>query len=578
MPVTPQYTWNETDREVFVQVPIKNAKNSKTDIECSDAWLKINFPPSLLQLDLFDFIDDEKSRIVVEDNVIKCRLVKREERKWGRLNSLGDKEVLRKRREESIQRRDERLKKQREELVEKRRADDKYTFEKQWQLDKDQKAKIEQLKQQEKEEIEAELFGGRASKEAAVVQLLSEQEELKRHGKEEDKKREGERANNQKQEKKKKQDPHRESHTAAKDQSDTQTTKAVAGSKSAASTDKAPGDSRKVLHQETRELTSKPSSTPIPVSPRSKDEGHDEDMPPLEEVPSHPQTAKSKDSRPPSASAPTSSKKSSSKSSPTTPTPTPTLRDQAPPTTRNSQQKSIFSEEEEEEIGEPSSKSSAPAAAAAGAHPIRQAGTVTVKFTEVTGPGQDVPARESVTREVEEAKKRAKAPKNSDARDISEENPVWLKDKGDKFFQSRDYTSAINAYTAALAIDPTMVSALSNRAASYLSIQCWNQCIEDCSTALDLVGWAKSQRAGTPMDLEGPRAGTVLRLLCRRGSALAGTEQYKEAVDDYGQAIMLDPENEALRYDLDCLNSALQLHDSNMVVGTSATVLSSPVA
>lgn len=34
--------------------------------------------------------------------------------------------------------------------------------------------------------------------------------------------------------------------------------------------------------------------------------------------------------------------------------------------------------------------------------------------------------------------------------DIEERNPVWLKDKGDHFFEKNDFKSAINAYSKAI--------------------------------------------------------------------------------------------------------------------------------
>ena len=37
--------------------------------------------------------------------------------------------------------------------------------------------------------------------------------------------------------------------------------------------------------------------------------------------------------------------------------------------------------------------------------------------------------------------------------DIEEWNPVWLKDKGDHFFEKNDYKSAINAYSKAIEYD-----------------------------------------------------------------------------------------------------------------------------
>ncbi len=53
---------------------------------------------------------------------------------------------------------------------------------------------------------------------------------------------------------------------------------------------------------------------------------------------------------------------------------------------------------------------------------------------------------------------------------MSEEDPVWLKAKGDDFFRAGDCRSALNAYSAALDADETMTACLSNRAACYLKL------------------------------------------------------------------------------------------------------------
>jgi len=38
--------------------------------------------------------------------------------------------------------------------------------------------------------------------------------------------------------------------------------------------------------------------------------------------------------------------------------------------------------------------------------------------------------------------------------DVTDKDPVWLKDKGDHFFKRFDYNAALNAYTKALKEDP----------------------------------------------------------------------------------------------------------------------------
>ena len=68
--------------------------------------------------------------------------------------------------------------------------------------------------------------------------------------------------------------------------------------------------------------------------------------------------------------------------------------------------------------------------------------------------------------------------------DITERDPTWLKGKGDDFYRSQDYLSAINAYSTALEVAPTMSNVLSNRAACYLCLGKLQECIDDTSDAM----------------------------------------------------------------------------------------------
>lgn len=70
---------------------------------------------------------------------------------------------------------------------------------------------------------------------------------------------------------------------------------------------------------------------------------------------------------------------------------------------------------------------------------------------------------------------------------ISEEDPVWLKAKGDEYYRHNDYLSAINAYSTALDLDETMVSCYSNRSICYLAQCMYADCIEDCDDAIRLL-------------------------------------------------------------------------------------------
>lgn len=55
--------------------------------------------------------------------------------------------------------------------------------------------------------------------------------------------------------------------------------------------------------------------------------------------------------------------------------------------------------------------------------------------------------------------------------DMSDRQPLFLKDKGDAMHRSSNYRAAINAYTKALEIDASLSVCYANRAASYLKSQ-----------------------------------------------------------------------------------------------------------
>jgi len=93
----------------------------------------------------------------------------------------------------------------------------------------------------------------------------------------------------------------------------------------------------------------------------------------------------------------------------------------------------------------------------------REKGVVKFNFTPRIFP---TPMRESKQGEEEDwiAKNRTHLRRNPnlrpqlDAMDIEDGDPTWLKGKGDDFYRARDYRAAVNAYTTALELDPSLNS------------------------------------------------------------------------------------------------------------------------
>lgn len=140
--------------------------------------------------------------------------------------------------------------------------------------------------------------------------------------------------------------------------------------------------------------------------------------------------------------------------------------------------------------------------------------------------------------------------------DISEEDPAWLKAKGDDFFRAGDIKSALNAYSAALDIDEAYAACYSNRSACYLQSQLFDQCKLDCDIALQTyaeelqkLSTADAKDGLEQLSLSSTAAGaddhermkmsaTIVKLLVRRGGALCQLGRYTESLSDYRQALV----------------------------------------
>ncbi len=55
--------------------------------------------------------------------------------------------------------------------------------------------------------------------------------------------------------------------------------------------------------------------------------------------------------------------------------------------------------------------------------------------------------------------------------DIHEKDPVWLKDKGDNFYNRNDYNAAMNAYCKAIKNDKGFMKAMLNRATTFIRMR-----------------------------------------------------------------------------------------------------------
>jgi len=193
--------------------------------------------------------------------------------------------------------------------------------------------------------------------------------------------------------------------------------------------------------------------------------------------------------------------------------------------------------------------------------PVRDSGGPTA--VSFTWRPEKTPARESTAKQESEYRRAlgVNAPGKGDTADVSERDPRMLKERADKFFKGKDFASAIIAYTEALAGSRgELVAALTNRAAAYLQVGEYAKAAEDCTAGLaklEAREQAKREAEGRDMVSSAEDSGEAVatrakqvKLLVRRAMAEAKMGQLAEAADDYERALVLDPRNEKLGKDL----------------------------
>lgn len=149
-----------------------------------------------------------------------------------------------------------------------------------------------------------------------------------------------------------------------------------------------------------------------------------------------------------------------------------------------------------------------------------------------------------------------------ETQDISERQPIFLKDKGDDFLKRGNVNAALNAYTRAIELETAnprsegaspLPQIQANRAAARLKAGDFAGAAEDCSAALEGLS-NREVGAGGEAEAEALRR-SRFRLLVRRGTALAEMGNTAAAVADYGAALRLRPDDERLKADVEELRS-----------------------
>ncbi|XP_019871374.1 dynein axonemal assembly factor 4-like [Aethina tumida] len=148
--VIKDYTWNQTERNLSLTVPLTNAQSSKTDILMSHRYIKASLRDIFFDVVLLHSIDTTKSKCTKSANYILFELVKCDPEIWEYLEpniSRKEKFALK---QQLIDEEHVRFQKECEEMRLKKSELKKVAVQEQIQLETKQRENIEKIKKQER--------------------------------------------------------------------------------------------------------------------------------------------------------------------------------------------------------------------------------------------------------------------------------------------------------------------------------------------------------------------------------------------------------------------------------------------
>ncbi|GIM07741.1 hypothetical protein Vretimale_11827, partial [Volvox reticuliferus] len=512
MPLTPQYTWSETEASLEVTVDVPGVSRAKADVFATDAFLKVNYPPYLFALDLYKEVDNSRSSATIIPGKVVFKLFKRESRLWGCLAASGDKTELTRRRNASIDRAYLVLEEARKARLARKQQEDKNATQRSMDMDRRKRQEMERRKAEELAQERGRLEEWQRELQGDGVDAESDYEDEGGEGEDEAEEQQG---------------------CSAIHGSDSETAAApdhpdyygrgwrppkAGDASSGAATAAASGTRRGGTGASARGRRARRSSD---------DESN--------EVKDHAKACDSRGSSDSEGEDP--AVRGAAVAEPQRPASGVTFKPLPPPRAR--------------------------------LEPVQ------VSFTKLeTGHLPAREQREEEIRAFRK-QARAAADEDPDAIDIAERQPLFLKDKGDEMFKAGNYSGALNAYSRAIQLDDCHAAVRTNRAACRLALGEAAGCVEDCDRAWELLAERKERLDHEVLgEAEAmPLRRQLVRLLVRRAQArvtLAGPagcgegdgEHMAAALRDYEEAMRLSPSDPTLESDYQELLAALRPADA----------------
>ena len=399
------YDWNETNTSVTITFPLLyKIDKKKFDYTITDSYIKLNLyqMKQFHFIDLMDEIDIDTSQIILEEKKIIFNLVKKENKLWKKLESNLTKEELKERRKKANERFEENVKQKRELAENKKKEFEKFVVDKSIKIDDNFREELRSKKEEEKTNAEKDLY-------KFVNRIDNNKIDEEENEDEDDDKTDKNTNINQKiEEEKNNEEKNEEDNIDAneKNNNNNNTTKHLL--------EKDPYENEKEFEKEAKPIKHS-------IESRRNQIFFDE------------QKEKSK-------------KGKADKEQP--------LKIESPMVQSNNFQNTLKAlldkqdrdiEKEKEKENNNENNTQAPN--------IRKQETIKVNLTKKLIP--TFSARESLAKEPPYPKSKKYVPeKNYLGQEIDEKNPIWAKQKGDNFYNNKDYSSAINAYNNALDLDP----------------------------------------------------------------------------------------------------------------------------
>ena len=432
------YDWNETNESVTIIFPLLyKIDKKKFDYTITDSYIKLN----LYQMKQFHFIDlmgeinPDSSQIILEENKIIFNLIKKENSLWKKLESSLSKDELKERRKKANERLEENIKKKRELAENKKKEFEKFVVEKSIKIDDNFREELRNKKEEEKTNAEKDLYKFVERIDNNNNKINEEENE----DEDDDKNINNNNINNINQnieEEKNNEEIDNKGNTK-----DTNIKYKL----------------EKDPYENNKEPEKEKDIKPIKHSIESR-----RNQIFLDELDTKSKKSKTKDINNNTQEQP--------------------LKIESPMVASTNFQNTIqalLDKKEKDSEKEKNPQQENPSN-------IRKQETIKVNLTKKLIP--TFSARESLAKEPPYPKSKKYVPeKNYLGQEIDEKNPIWAKQRGDNFYNNKDYSSAINAYNNALDLDPYFHKVLINRGTCYMCLGQFDQALNDFYRAIDLI-------------------------------------------------------------------------------------------